>query len=234
VDTIALLVILAANLCGPRVYAEIEFYMSSIKVITIVGLIILGIVIDAGGAPSHDPIGFRYWRNPGPFVQYKGIEGSTGRVLGFFSGLTGAAFASIGAEMLCRAAAETKRPRKVLPVALQATWKRIILFYSCGAFVVSLIVPSDDPRFGIRVDRRCESVHHRHHRRGNQGPPEHHQRLYPHLGNVNGHRRLLHSRANPSPDGGRRDGAKDLRQNLPLGVTLRRRFDNLAMGSTRE
>lgn len=146
--SISLVIILAANLCGPRVYAEIEFYMSTIKVITITGLIILSIVLDAGGGPNHKPIGFQYWRNPGPFTQYQGVPGSTGRFLGFFSGLTGAAFSSIGTEMLCLAAAETKNPAKVIPIALKATWIRIVLFYFCGAFVVSLIVPWNDSRLG--------------------------------------------------------------------------------------
>lgn len=27
---------------------------------------------------SHESIGFRYWKNPGPFVQYRGIPGNTG------------------------------------------------------------------------------------------------------------------------------------------------------------
>ncbi|KZF26082.1 amino acid transporter [Xylona heveae TC161] len=139
---------LAVNLCGPRLYAEVEFYMSTIKVITIVGLIILSIVLDAGGGPSHDYIGFRYWKNPGPFVQYEGIGGSLGRFLGFFSGLTTASFSSIGAEMLALASAETRNPRKILPTALRATWIRVLLFYFLGAFCVSLIVPSDDSRLG--------------------------------------------------------------------------------------
>ncbi|KAJ9621044.1 hypothetical protein H2203_007631 [Taxawa tesnikishii (nom. ined.)] len=146
--SLSLLIILGANLCGPRVYAEIEFYMSTIKVMTIVGLIILSIILDAGGGPNRDPIGFRYWRNPGPFVQYLGIPGTTGRFLGFFSGLTGAAFSSIGAEMLALAAAETKNPRRIVPKALKATWIRIVLFYFCGAFVVSLIVPSNNENLG--------------------------------------------------------------------------------------
>lgn len=71
---------------------------SSIKVITIVGLIILGIILDLGGGPNHDRIGFRYWKNPGPFVQFAGIPGAKGRFLGFFRVLTQAAFSMIGTE----------------------------------------------------------------------------------------------------------------------------------------
>ncbi|KAM0470467.1 hypothetical protein ACHAP7_009531 [Fusarium lateritium] len=145
---ICLAIFLGVNLCGPRIYAEVEFVMTTVKVLTIVGLIILSIIINAGGGPDGEYIGFRYWKNPGPFVQYQGVSGSLGQFLGFFSGLTTAAFSSIGAEMLALLAAETRNPRKVLPTALKATWIRVVLFYFLGAFCVSIIVPSTEPRLG--------------------------------------------------------------------------------------
>jgi amino acid permease len=30
---------------------------------------------DLGGGPNHDRLGFRYWKEPGPFVQYANIGG---------------------------------------------------------------------------------------------------------------------------------------------------------------
>ena len=53
-----------------------------IKVITIVGLIILGVVIDAGATPSREVIGLNRWYDPGPWVQFHGVEGALGRFLG--------------------------------------------------------------------------------------------------------------------------------------------------------
>jgi len=50
---------------------------SQTKIITILGLILLGIIITAGGAGSP-AIGFRYWKNPGPFQQENGIPGAKG------------------------------------------------------------------------------------------------------------------------------------------------------------
>lgn len=41
-----------------------EFWFASIKILTIVGVVILGIVLDLGGV-TGDRIGFRYWLNPG-------------------------------------------------------------------------------------------------------------------------------------------------------------------------
>lgn len=75
-------------------------HCSSIKVITITGLIILGIVLDLGGGPSHDRIGFRYWKHPGPFNQFDGISGAKGRFLAWWDVLTQAAFSFIGTEIV--------------------------------------------------------------------------------------------------------------------------------------
>jgi amino acid transporter len=62
-------------------------------------MIILGIIVDLGGGPNHDRIGFRYWKNPGPFaVDYNGFTGSKGQFLGTCSVATGVAFAFIGTE----------------------------------------------------------------------------------------------------------------------------------------
>ncbi|KAG9255303.1 amino acid permease/ SLC12A domain-containing protein [Emericellopsis atlantica] len=145
---ICLAVTLGVNLCGPRVYAEVECYMSSIKVLTIVGLIVLSIAMDAGAGSDGEVIGFRHWTDPGPFVQYQDVPSRLGQFLGFFSGLTTAAFSSIGAEMLALVAAETRNPRVIVPRALKATWIRVVLFYFLGAFCVSLIVPSNELRLG--------------------------------------------------------------------------------------
>lgn len=43
------------------------------KVITIIGLIVTGIIISAGGGPNHEAIGFKFWQETGGFVQYEGI-----------------------------------------------------------------------------------------------------------------------------------------------------------------
>ena len=65
-----MVVAVAINFGGTKMYGEAEFWFAIIKVLTIVGLIILSIILDAGGGPQGDAIGFRYWRNPGPMVQY--------------------------------------------------------------------------------------------------------------------------------------------------------------------
>ncbi|KAF9513654.1 hypothetical protein BS47DRAFT_1362222 [Hydnum rufescens UP504] len=97
--TICLVVVIIINMLGAGAYGEAEFVFASIKVITITGLIILGIILDLGGGPDHDRIGFRYWKHPGPFVQFNKIGGAKGRFLGWWSVMTQAAFSYIGLRL---------------------------------------------------------------------------------------------------------------------------------------
>ncbi|KIM71414.1 hypothetical protein PILCRDRAFT_830350 [Piloderma croceum F 1598] len=143
--TICLIVTVTINLLGAGAYGECEFIFASVKVITIVGLIILGIVLDLGGGPNHDRIGFRYWKNPGPFVQFQGIGGSKGQFLGWWAVMTQAAFSFIGTEIVAIAAGEAKNPRRNLPKAIKRVYIRILLFYIGGTFVIGLLVPSNNP-----------------------------------------------------------------------------------------
>ncbi|CAE6472092.1 unnamed protein product, partial [Rhizoctonia solani] len=147
--SICLIVVVVINMLGAGVYGECEFIFASIKVITITGLIILGIVLDLGGGPNHDRIGFRYWKNPGPFVQFAGIAGAKGQFLGWWSVMTQAAFSFIGTEIVAIAAGEAKNPRRNLPKAIRRVYIRILLFYIGGTLIIGLLVPSDNPNLNL-------------------------------------------------------------------------------------
>ena len=49
-----LVVIIAINYLGIRFFGEFEFWLSSLKVLTIVGLILLSLILMLGGGPDHD------------------------------------------------------------------------------------------------------------------------------------------------------------------------------------
>ncbi|KAJ7179428.1 amino acid permease [Mycena filopes] len=117
--TIIMVVVIAINMCGAGVYGEAEFIFASIKVITVCG-------------PDHDRLGFRYWKNPGPFVQYNNIPGIKGQFLG------------CGTEIVAIAAGEAKNPRRNLPKAIRRVYIRILLFYIGGVIIIGLLVPSND------------------------------------------------------------------------------------------
>jgi len=62
-----LVVIVLINYLGVRYFGEIEFWLSSAKVLTMCGLILLSLILMLGGGPDHDRKGFRYWKDPGAF-----------------------------------------------------------------------------------------------------------------------------------------------------------------------
>lgn len=64
-----------------------------LKILLVVGVIIMGLAIDLGGVPGQPRIGFQYWNNPGPFVDYI-ATGSWGKFLGFWAVMNNAAYAS--------------------------------------------------------------------------------------------------------------------------------------------
>ena len=68
----------------------------------ITGLILFGLVIDLGGGPNHDRIGFRYWKNPGALVVSDLTPNNIGlgRFLGMLSVLVQAAFSFQGMELV--------------------------------------------------------------------------------------------------------------------------------------
>jgi len=143
---IFIVLIFAVNLLGVRVFGELEFWFSSIKVITLIGLLLLGIIIDLGGNPEHDRIGFRYWKHPyGPMGTYllsRVHNEHLSIFLGFWSTLINALFAFIGTEVVGVTVGEAQAPRKNIPIAIRRTFFRIVVFYIGGVFVIGLTVPS--------------------------------------------------------------------------------------------
>ncbi|KAJ7032384.1 amino acid permease/ SLC12A domain-containing protein [Mycena alexandri] len=133
----------AVNFLGVRWFGESEFAFAIIKISLVLGCIIGGLVIDLGGGPGHDRIGFRYWKEPGAFAQYL-VPGNTGVLLGWFQTLLQAAFSYVGMESLAMTAAEVKNPRHALAKAVRRVFYRILMFYVFGILVVGMLVPSDD------------------------------------------------------------------------------------------
>lgn len=145
VITVGLVMILAINLVNVRYYGDVEVITGGIKVLCFLGLVIVSIVITAGGGPNHDAIGFRYWNNPGPWTDYDGITGSSGHFLGFLAAFVNASFSYIGIETVVIAAAESIDPHYAIPRAANRVTYRIAFFYILGSFLIGLIVSSANP-----------------------------------------------------------------------------------------
>ncbi|UJR13085.1 hypothetical protein I4U23_000109 [Adineta vaga] len=135
--TVFLIVLFIINLFGVRGYAEIEFVMSVVKVIAILGFIVLGIVLVAGGGPNHEYLGGKYWSNPDPFAYgFKGV----------CSVFVVAAFSFSGTELVGLAAAETTDPRKTIPRATKQVFWRITIFYIVSLTLIGCLIPYNHPR----------------------------------------------------------------------------------------
>lgn len=138
--TIIIVIILCLNIFAVAIYGEAEFCFASLKIITIVGLLIMAFIVDLGGNPKHDRIGFRYWKHPGAMNTYI-TTGDTGRFLGFFSTLVNAAFSYGGVETVACAAGEAENPRKNIPKACRRVFWRILFFYVLGSLAIGVLVP---------------------------------------------------------------------------------------------
>ncbi|GME72070.1 unnamed protein product [Ambrosiozyma monospora] len=139
-------ILLLANFFPVSYYGEIEFWISLVKVLAIVGFIIYALCMVCG-AGKTGPVGFRYWRNPGPWGPGAGLVSNkdTDRFLGWLSSLINAAFTFQGIETTGVSAGESSNPRKAVPKAINKVIVRILLFYICTLFFIGLLVPFDDP-----------------------------------------------------------------------------------------
>ncbi|KAK3334533.1 amino acid permease/ SLC12A domain-containing protein [Neurospora tetraspora] len=148
--------IIAVNLIHVAFFGEAEFWMSLIKALVIVMLILLCFIIALGGGPNHVRTGFRFWRDPGAFAQYSAsagddkvvIQGATGRFLGVWACMVQATFAYLGTELVGVAFGETPNPRKNVPRAVNQTLMRIVFFYIGGILVLGMAVKYTDPLLG--------------------------------------------------------------------------------------
>ncbi|KAJ5770572.1 uncharacterized protein N7511_002623 [Penicillium nucicola] len=138
--TIFLILVVAINYFGVKFFGEFEFWLSSFKVIVILGIILMSFILMLGGGPTHDRTGFRYWKSPGAFNHYI-MEGPTGQFLAFWSTMVSATFAYLGTELVGVTVGEAQNPRKTIPRAIKLTFYRILVFYVVSVLLVGTLVP---------------------------------------------------------------------------------------------
>ncbi|BEJ17270.1 hypothetical protein CspHIS471_0606710 [Cutaneotrichosporon sp. HIS471] len=145
--TAAILLLVAANMVGVKWYGEIEFFFAWVKVLTLLGLIIFGLIANLGGIPpKREFIGGRYWRDEpfnDEFLSLKPV--SLARFLGFWAVLTRAAFSYSGIETLAALAGEAHNPRKTMKTAVRTIFYRIVGLYILSILIIGLNVSRHDP-----------------------------------------------------------------------------------------
>lgn len=127
---------------GVRVFGHLEYFLSFLKIVVLIGLIILSVCINCGATPTGDYIGFQYWTQRMAFRPYL-ESGALGRFLGTWSSMVLALFSFTGSEICAVTAGEAKNPRKAIPRAIRSAFYRIVFFYILLVFLVGLIVPAD-------------------------------------------------------------------------------------------
>lgn len=138
------MVIIIISIFGVLGYAEEEFWVSLLKLITVVVFLFMGVIFTCGGGPSNGQYssyqGGTRWQNPGAFAN---------GFLGVCRVFVTAAFSFSGTELVGLAAAESKNPQKSLPGAIKQVFWRITLFYILSLTFIGLLVDHDDRRHPI-------------------------------------------------------------------------------------
>ena len=130
----SLLILYGINLCGVRKFGEAEFWLSLLKVLTIIGMILAGLflLLSGTGLTSAHPSFSNLWSDGGFF--------STG-LMGFLAALPIAFFAFGGSELVGLAAADAETPERSLPRAINGVVARILIFYIGSLAVIMALVP---------------------------------------------------------------------------------------------
>ncbi|KAL1983279.1 hypothetical protein VTN96DRAFT_301 [Rasamsonia emersonii] len=129
-------VFLGISNLGVLAYGEVEFWLSLIKVLSLIVFFILAICISAGGI-GPQTIGFKYWHNPGAFAD--SINGVANTFV-----IAGTLYA--GTEMVGITAGESANPRKAVPRAIRQVFWRILFFYIGMMFFIGILIPYNDER----------------------------------------------------------------------------------------
>lgn len=126
--------LISFNLLGARLFGELEFWFSIIKVVTIITMVIVGLVlIFLSFKTEYGHASF------GNLIHHGGMfpHGAAGFLMSFQI----AVYSFIGIELIGVTAGETKNPEKTIPKAINNVPIRILLFYIGGLLVIMSVIP---------------------------------------------------------------------------------------------
>lgn len=125
------------NAVGVGLFGESEFWFASIKVVTVVAFLIVGVLMIVGIMGGPSPGASNWTTGEAPFV-----NGASGLIAIFMV----AGFSFQGTEMIAVAAGEADNPEASIPRATRAVFYRIMLFYIGAIAVVGFLIAYTDPR----------------------------------------------------------------------------------------
>ncbi|GAB7217844.1 bifunctional threonine/serine APC transporter ThrP [Dickeya oryzae] len=130
----AVALVAAANLAAVRLYGELEFWFSMIKITTIVVMIVVGVGIIFFGIGNHgQSIGLTNLTEHGGFLAggWKGVLFALCLVVASYQGV----------ELVGITAGEARNPQVTLKRAINNILWRILIFYVGAIFVIVTIFP---------------------------------------------------------------------------------------------
>jgi lysine-specific permease len=133
---IFLLLLTGLNALSAKAFGESEFWLSLIKVTTVVIFLIAGVLMILGILGGNSP-GMSNWDNREDVFH--------GGWVSIISVFMIAGFSFQGTELVGVAAGEAKNPRREVPKAIRSVFWRIMIFYIGAIFIIGCLVPFDDP-----------------------------------------------------------------------------------------
>lgn len=133
-----IVIVLGFNVLSVKAYGESEYWLSMIKVATVIIFIIVSFLMIFGILGGNDPVGFEnFFVGDAPF---------NGGLLAMFGIFLAAGFSFQGTELLGVTAGETEDPAKNVPKAVRSVFWRILLFYIFAIGAIGLLIPYTDER----------------------------------------------------------------------------------------
>lgn len=127
-------IIFLANIFSVRLYGEVEYAMSFVKVAVIIIFIVAGLV----AIMELPHFGVENWRiGDAPF--HNGITG-------FITVFLFAGYAFQGTELIGVASGETQEPAVTIPKSIKYVFWRLTLFYVLSIGIITLLIPYTDVR----------------------------------------------------------------------------------------
>ncbi|KAI6778073.1 general amino acid permease AGP3 [Emericellopsis cladophorae] len=124
------------QLLGIAAFGEAEFWLALMKLVGLTAFFIFSIIYAAGGLIGQsEPLGFRYWNDPGAF-NGNGFRGMA-TVFVFCSTFYA------GVESIAVAATETRNPGAAVPQAIRQVFWRIIFVYMGSALFFGITCPAN-------------------------------------------------------------------------------------------
>ena len=129
---VALILIFTINALSVRSFGETEYWLSLIKVVTVLIFLVVGVLTIFGIMGGHATGLTNFAYKKAPFV------GGIPTILSVF---VVAGFSFQGTELIGITAGESATPEKSIPKAIKQVFWRILLFYILAIFVIAAIIP---------------------------------------------------------------------------------------------